>query len=290
MSAIARGETLPALSPDDKRFRRRQVSQSRKKHRAEPWVLSIVRRVMPALLLTTLVGLAAHQVYRSPHFQVQRISVRGNQHLSVGEVRSLLAGLEGQHVLQVDIDEWRVRLLESPWVADARLHRVLPGTIEVAIVERTPLATMRSGDQLFLLDDTGGIIDEYGPQYADIDLPIVDGLERDGPMSADRRRRELLLSRILSALSARSDMLARISQIDVSDAHDVVVMAQNDEARVHLGDRDFTERLRSYFELKGALRERVPSIDYVDVRFGSRVFVRPSHTRDSRSGVGSPAR
>ena len=33
-----------------------------------------------------------------------------------------------------------------------------------------------SGGELYLIDDGGVIIDQYGPQYADLDLPIVDGL------------------------------------------------------------------------------------------------------------------
>lgn len=274
MSATVRGEVLPALA-SDRRFRRRQAGLPRRKNRSEPWALALARRLAPVAIAALLTFIVAQQVYFSPHFQVQRITVHGNQRLSVGEVRSLLGGLEGQRVLDVDIDAWRTKLLESPWVADARLHRVLPSTIDVTVVERAPLATLRSGDQLFLLDESGGIIDEYGPQYADVDLPIVDGLAAD-PLSPARRAREALLARVLSSLSTRRDLLARISQIDLHDAHDAVVLLEGDAARLHLGEVDFVERLRSYLELRGALLERVPTMDYVDLRFGPRVFVRPA--------------
>ena len=55
-------------------------------------------------------------------------------------------------------------------------RRVLPSTIELSLTERAPMAIGRLGDQLFLVDAGGVIIDEYGPQYAQYDLPIVDGL------------------------------------------------------------------------------------------------------------------
>lgn len=274
MSATMRGEALPALT-SDRRFRRRQSGLPRRKNRSEPWSLALVRRLAPIAIVVLLAFVVAQQVYYSPRFQIQRVTVHGNQRLSVGEVRSLLGGLDGQRLFDVDIDAWRSTLLESPWVADARLHRVLPSTIDVTVVERLPLATLRSGDQLFLLDESGGIIDEYGPQYADVDLPIVDGLA-DDPLSPLRRAREALLRRVLSSLSARRDLLARISQIDLRDAHDAVVLLEDDPARLHLGEVDFVERLRSYLELKGALLERVPTMDYVDLRFGPRVFVRPA--------------
>ena len=48
---------------------------------------------------------------------------------------------------------------------------------------------------------------------------------------------------------------------------------------LHLGEDHFVERLQSYVELAPALRERVPDIDYVDLRFGERVYVRPVATR-----------
>ena len=38
------------------------------------------------------------------------------------------------------------------------------------------MAVCRLGDQLYLVDSTGVIIDDYGPQYVQFDLPIVDGL------------------------------------------------------------------------------------------------------------------
>ena len=50
------------------------------------------------------------------------------------------------------------------------------------------------------------------------------------------------------------------------------------------GNERFVERLQSYYELAPALRERVPDIDYVDLRFDERVYVRPA--REGRSPPG----
>ena len=52
-------------------------------------------------------------------------------------------------------------------------------------------------------------------------------------------------------------------------------MLKDDTALVHIGDEQFVERLQSYLDLVPALRERVPEIDYVDLRFDERVYVRP---------------
>ena len=51
------------------------------------------------------------------------------------------------------------------------------------------MGVCRLNGQLYLVDRTGTLIDEFGPQYADLDLPIIDGLAtspRDGGMRASR--------------------------------------------------------------------------------------------------------
>jgi cell division septal protein FtsQ len=48
---------------------------------------------------------------------------------------------------------------------------------------------------------------------------------------------------------------------------------------IRLGNERFAERLQSYHELAPALREQVPAIDYVDLRFDERVYVRPSRKK-----------
>jgi cell division septal protein FtsQ len=69
-----------------------------------------------------------------------------------------------------------------------------------------------------------------------------------------------------------------VSQIDVSDLHDAVVLLEGDATLLHVGEDNFLERLQSYVDLAPALHERVPDIDYVDLRFNERVYLRPGAT------------
>ena len=195
---------------------------------------------------------------------------------SAGEVQQLASGLYGSSIVTVDLDKYRRAVMDSPWVADARLRRVLPGTIEISVVERRPSGICRLGGQLFLIDREGTVIDEYGPHYAAYDLPIVDGLvqaPRDGRPAIDRRR-ALLAARVIDAIASNLPLARRLSQIDVSDAHNAAVLLDDDPAWLYLGEEQFQERLQSYVEVASALKERVDEIDYVDLRFGPRVYVK----------------
>jgi cell division septal protein FtsQ len=217
-------------------------------------------------------------VLDSPLFQIRRISVEGNLQLSGGEVHAIVDGLQGSNILTADLRRYRHRLMQSPWVADVGLRRLLPSTIEIFVSERRPMGLCRLGSTLYLVDPRGTIIDEYGPQYAEFDLPIIDGLVRragSGQPAIDEQRADLA-NRVVDALAGRKDLAERVSQIDVGDPHDAVVLLENDPALLHLGDGHFLERIQSYEDLAPALHERVGRIDYADMRFDERVYVRPA--------------
>jgi cell division septal protein FtsQ len=135
----------------------------------------------------------------------------------------------------------------------------------------------RIGDALYLIDQRGAIIDEFGPNYADFDLPIIDGLSA-GPHAGGALiddARAALAAKLLASVRDHPGLARRVSQIDVSDLRDVVVILKGDTAMVRIGVDQFAERLQSYIDLSPALREKVPDIDYVDLRFDERVYVRP---------------
>lgn len=270
----------------DRRFRRVAVKPAHKRGacRSGGWVL--VRYAVASLLVVYACYRASNIVLRSSTLQVSRIAVTGNRRLSTGEVLALVSGLRGENIIMVHLDRWRRRLLSSPWVGDAALRRVLPSTIEVVIFERTPIGVGRFGSQLYLVDTRGTIIDEYGPRYSDLELPIIDGLQaalREGEHAIDETRASLA-TRLLEDLKTRKDLARRVSQIDVADPQDAIVILSGDSALVHLGGERFLERLQAYVDLAPALRARVPEIDYVDLRFDDRVYVRPA----SGAGRGGP--
>ena len=266
---------MPVSTPADKRFRRAHVSPARRRS----WLRFSWRRAGIAAAAALLLAIVARQgltlMLSAESLSVRHIAVSGNVRLSSGEVLALLDGLHGTSMVSVDLEGWREKLLASPWVSEATLRRVLPGTVDVLVSERVPLGIGRIGTTLFLIDEAGDVIDEYGPNYQDFDLPIIDGLAaapRGGLVDPER---SALAARLLAALQTRPDLARRVSQIDVSDARDAAVIFEGDTTLIRLGDQRFVERLQSYVDIERTLRDRVPDIDYVDLRFDERVYVRP---------------
>ena len=205
--------------------------------------------------------------------------------MSRGEVLGLLDGLSGSSIVTADLEGWRQKLLTSPWVADASIRRMFPGTLNVVIEERQPVGIGRLRGVLYLIDRTGAVIDEFGPNYADLDLPIIDGLSANRESGSADEARAALAGRLMSELGRRPDLAGKVSQIDVTDAGNAVVILKGDTALLRVGGERFSERLQSYIDLMPALREQMPDIDYVDLRFDERVYVRPRSNGGQTPGV-----
>lgn len=259
----------------DRRFHRAHVKPAR---RRAAWrsaaVMAVKYGVLLALVLFAAMRVSAF-VSTSPVLRIDRIVMSGNQRVPAEAVSALLGGLHGENILAADLEAYRNRLLESPWIADASFKRALPSTLEVTVRERTPIAIGRKGGQLYLVDERGAAIDAYGPQYANLDLPIVDGFGAGKDDEAVDATRGATAARLIMALRQKPAIVERLSQVDVADVHNVTILLNDDPAELRVGDDHFLERVESYLSLSSALHQRVPEIDYVDLRFDGRVYVRP---------------
>ena len=272
----------------DRRFRRAHVKPARRKRH---WG-AIIRTF---LIWSAAVGGLTYGAFRTSVLaahahvlEVEKIVVRGNERLSKGEVLAVLDGLRGENLMWTDLDAWRKRLLASPWVRDAALRRSLPSTVEVVVLERQPIGIGRISSEMYLVDERGVIIDQYGPQYADLDLPIIDGLSApSGGASQTDESRADLAARVIASVKSKPAIARRLSQVDVADLHNASVILSGDPATIQLGDDQFLARLQSYLDLAPTLRERVHDIDSVDLRFDDRIYVRPTKTEKPAKAAGA---
>jgi cell division septal protein FtsQ len=277
---------MAVRAPADKRFKRARVQPPRKKRSWRTWGLSAGKALLFLLVLGYATVRGVHLLTTTSALRITTVKVQGNRQLATRDVHRLLSagslgGLQGSNILLADLDGWRQRLLRSAWIKEAAFRRVLPSTVEVAIVEREPLGIGRLRDRLYLVSSDGVILDEYGSRYAGFDLPIIDGLhtpENANGLLVDESR-SAFAADVLRDLRRSSELAARVSQVDVSDDEDAVILLADDTARVHLGREAYADRLQAYLNLAPTLRARVPGIDYVDLRFDPRIFVRPVDRR-----------
>jgi cell division septal protein FtsQ len=286
----------------DKRFKRGRVKTPRKAGRR--WT-ALVRPLVKWSIIAVIVGYTSVRglalVTEAPGLRIRQITVGGHRQLTAADVVARAGALRGQNIVRADLVAARRRLLDSPWIADATLRRQLPSTIEIQIVERRPVALARlarGGLQLVAADGT--VLGPAAAIQAGLDLPIADGLVPVAgrafaapgagigiPARVDPDR-AALVGRLVDALRGEDGLLPLLSQVDVSDPEDAVVLLGDDPARVHLGDRDFARRVRAYRDLAPTLLQHVDAIDTADVRYDGRVFVRPARGRPAPQAGNQP--
>lgn len=99
-------------------------------------------------------------------FEVQRVDVRGVKNLNELKVYEAVLSEQNRAMPLVDLEALRAKLLTLSWVQDARVSRQLPDTLVVDIVERKPMAVLRSGGVYTLIDADGHALDRISKSKA----------------------------------------------------------------------------------------------------------------------------
>jgi cell division protein FtsQ len=107
-------------------------------------------------------------------FAIDNVRVVGNRQTSEIDVLGAL-GLDGwTSQIGFSAAAAREKVLALPWVEAASVHKIYPGTVEIAIREKTPYAIWQHGSELTLIQKDGGVIAPFsGGKFAS--LPLVVG-------------------------------------------------------------------------------------------------------------------
>jgi cell division protein FtsQ len=264
------------LGEDEPRYLRRQkpVEIRRKKFSGKTW--SFYRRMLVAgtlaLVGLTAAGVSGEFLLYSPKVALlkpDQIELNGNRIVAREAVLQQFARDRGRSVLRVPLDARRSAIEELSWVESARVQRILPNRIRVELTERSPIAFLRNGTELALIDAHGVILDR--PRGENYQFPIVTGLSES--MSRDERgRRMQTYQEFLRDIDfVRAGSSDRVSEIDLANPTGLrVVMtgvaAPSDAQAVSIqfGASDFAGKFRMMvdnFAQWQASNGRVRSID-----------------------------
>ncbi|WP_018684557.1 cell division protein FtsQ/DivIB [Actinokineospora enzanensis] len=108
----------------------------------------------------------------TPVFGVRAVEVSGLGELTADQVRAAAAVEPGTPLVRLDTDEVAGRVRQLPRVGTVEVRRSFPGTLEIAITERTPVAVVPGRDGAHLLDAAG--VDYGVVQAAPPGLPVLD--------------------------------------------------------------------------------------------------------------------
>ncbi len=275
---------------------RRPISQSKGKpglrEAARRWAVRAafwgLLTLLAAGLLTGL-GLGLHRLLVSgnPYFILRRISLAGNRSLTEGMVRERLAQAGAvvgtSNLMQLPVRRLRAALEADPLIARAELVRRVPDLLEVSVVERVPVAVVRSRPPCFI--DGEGVVLPWRDISKERLLPAITAVRNAARLTVGEEVQDEALRgavRFLRLLARRADGVSY-------DVELVQLDYQLPSLRVHLrprgtftvgavmvvpvqGMEEAMDRLRDIHRLRTASGK---TTSFVDVTYRRNVPVRP---------------
>jgi cell division protein FtsQ len=231
----------------------------------------------------------------------EQVELAGNHYVTRANVLAIFKGDHGRSVLRIPLNERRQQIRAIPWVSESIVRRALPNKIEVEITERSPIAFLRQGSDLALVDIHGVILER--PLKANFHFPVVTGIHEDMTSEERERRMQLFAGFSQQVELTRADAMEQVSEVDLSDASDLRATisglngdnvfgggssnqlsdgashqsgAQTDSpVLVHFGDNDFETKYRTLLDGIGQWRAKTGRVESVDLRFNGEAIVNP---------------
>jgi len=137
-------------------------------------------------------------------FRLKRVEVQGAPEMAKADILQAAALSRNIPILDVNLEALRKRVEATGWVRDAKVVRLLPDTLIIAVGPRSPAAVWQRQGVLHVVDAEGKLIDGADPARFPA-LPLVVG---EG--AAEEARNILPLLRQRPALMAKVDALVRV--------------------------------------------------------------------------------
>ncbi|HEY1207737.1 MAG TPA: FtsQ-type POTRA domain-containing protein [Terracidiphilus sp.] len=251
------------------------------------------------LTLTTVGGMAAcafvfiNFLSSDAHFRIQgtdNIYASGLTEVSRADLLPVFGEDIGRNIFFVPLAERRRQLEEIPWVEQATVMRLLPDQIHVSIVERKPVAFVRQGTQIGLVDASGVLLSMPAAMMAQhhYSFPVVTGINaQDTPDS--HKARMAVYQRLLAELDSSGQKFSeQISEIDLSDPADarVLMPEQSGDILAHFGEDHFLERYQHYKANINDWLQQYPKLAAVDLRYEQQVVLEMATNDATQAAAG----
>jgi cell division protein FtsQ len=248
----------------------------------------LYRRILAGGIAAVCLGFALYEgatyLLYSPGVSLQsadQIEIRGNRFVTPDAITEKFSADMGRSVVRVPLTERRESIESLPWVEQAHVQRVMPNRILVEISERTPVAFLRTGSDLSMVDAQGVILDR--PVEGEFKFPVVSGIGEATPKATREQHMNLYVQFMKEIEHVQPGADDHVSEADITEASDLRATLTGmggaagsaSPILVHFGDSDFGNRYHLLAENIDQWRASAGSVDSVDLRFARQVVVNP---------------
>jgi len=161
-------------------------------------------------------------------YTVEEIHITGATPDGERAIRAVLAPAKGQSILGLDLTTVRQGVENVGWVEQARVARLLPNTLSVAVQQRDALAVWQKGGRLVVIDGSGRVIPEaVAAAFPQLPLVVGPGAQT---VAADILRAVASRPRLASRLEALVRVDERRWDIRLKDGSIILLPAVDEES------------------------------------------------------------
>ena len=116
-----------------------------------------MKKLLIAIALVVVTGIVAACLWFFPILKVGNVVISQRDQTSEADIAAITDGLQGQNILRVDTTAVASALSALPWVAEARVAKKFPDTIDVSLVEHRAVLVAEREDGDHLIDANGKV-------------------------------------------------------------------------------------------------------------------------------------
>ncbi len=110
--------------------------------------------------LAAAIGTGIDSQFGNAGFRLKNVEVEGASPMASADIIKAAGVYQDQPLLGLDLKDLRRRVEKVGWVKEARIVRLLPDTLVVAVVERRQMAVWQHGGRQYVIDEHGQVIPE----------------------------------------------------------------------------------------------------------------------------------
>lgn len=115
-------------------------------------------------------------------FKLRAVHVQGASPMATADIVKAARVYRDQPLLGLDLEAMRQRVEAVGWVKEARIVRLLPDTLVVAVVERRQLAVWQHAGRVQVIDELGRVIPEAdAARFPALPLVVGEGAAENAP-------------------------------------------------------------------------------------------------------------
>lgn len=221
------------VNKNKKQYKKKTLSNEQIKKRKR--IIRIVKYSTLSLCILTAVICTMF----SPLFNIENITVTGNEKIGTNEIISLSQIQKGENTYKINKSKTIQNIKQNAYIENVTIKRKLPSEVEIIVQERKTSFILEYASSFVYINNQGYVLEVSGEK---LNLPIIQGQEtQDDKYVAGNRICESDLEKLSTVIKIMevaevNEISDLITRIDISNSQNYKIVFESEGKIAYLGD------------------------------------------------------